>query len=248
MGPSLKRPSALNFEELVLYEDNHLLVVNKPVGVLVQADATGDVTLFELAKAYIKKKYHKPAGVYLGLVHRLDRVTSGVVIFARTSKAASRLSEALRQRKIEKLYLAVVHGEPPEIGFAEDFLDWDRQKRRALLTAQGKRACLRWKRLKSGQGRSLLLLNPLTGRKHQIRAQLAARGYPIVGDFKYGSREKIAGGRGILLHAWQLRLPHPTQKISLLLEAPLPPHWPEHFSPPSGEFGLEKFAFEGNLS
>jgi len=237
----------LNVKELVLYEDNHLLALNKPAGVLVQGDATGDVSLFQLAKAYLKEKYHKPGNVYLGLVHRLDRVTSGVVVLARTSKAASRLSKALREGQVEKFYLAVVHGTPPKRGRAEDFLRWDARKRKAYVSSSGKPATLEWLVLKSSSSQSLLLVKPLTGRKHQIRAQLAARGHPIVGDFKYGSRKKIAGGRGILLHAWHLYLPHPTKKETIFLEAPVPGHWPGIFSPPPGEFASKKFAFGKNL-
>ena len=242
--PTLKKPSDLNVENLLLYEDNHLLVLNKPGGVLVQGDASGDVSLLELAKAYLKKTYRKPGNVYLGLVHRLDRVTSGVVVFARTSKAASRLSKAFREKKIQKIYLALVHGIPPEKeGTLKDKLGWNSSQRRAFLTPAGKEASLYWQRKSSFQKRALLLLKPLTGRKHQIRIQLAARGHPIVGDFKYGSRQRIAGGRAICLHAWRLMLPHPTKKEILLLEAPLPDYWLEIFPPLAGNFFPKRFAF-----
>ncbi len=245
--PFLKKPSALNIRKLILYEDNHLLAINKPAGLLVQKDITGDTSLLEFAKAYLKEKYHKPGNVYLGLVHRLDRVTSGIVVLARTSKAASRLSAALKERRIEKYYLALVHGIPMEEGKAEDLLRWDEKAKRALVSSSGKLAVLEWKTLKSWGSKSLLLIKPSTGRKHQIRAQLAVRGYPIVGDFKYGSRQRIAAGRGILLHAWRLFLPHPTKKEIIFLEAPLPGHWPRKFFPTAGEFTTKKFAFPKNL-
>ncbi len=220
----------MNVRNLVLYEDNHLLVLNKPGGVLVQGDRTGDETLLQAAKQYIKEKYQKPGNVFLGLVHRLDRVTSGVVVLARTSKAAARLSDAFRERKVRKSYLAVVHGTPREKeGLLEDQLSWDEKKRRAFVHRSGKPARLRYRVLKSAGDKSLLLVVPETGRKHQIRAQLARAGHPIVGDLKYGSPKKIADGRAILLHAWRLDLPHPTRREEMTFEAPLPPYWPRKF-------------------
>ncbi len=220
----------MNVRNLVLYEDNHLLVLNKPGGVLVQGDRTGDETLLQGVKQYIKEKYQKPGNVFLGLVHRLDRVTSGVVVLARTSKAAARLSDAFRERKVRKSYLAVVHGIPREKeGLLEDPLSWDEKKRRAFVHRSGKPARLHYRVLKSAGDKSLLLVVPETGRKHQIRAQLARAGHPIVGDLKYGSKERIADGRAILLHAWRLDLPHPTRREEMTFEAPLPPYWPRKF-------------------
>ncbi len=244
----MKRPLALNVEKLLLYEDNHLLVLNKPGGLLVQADRTGDPTLLEAAKAYLKEKYHKPGRVYLGLVHRLDRVTSGVIIFAKTSKAARRLSQAFREGQVQKYYLAVVEGGPPPEKTLEDYLAWDPVRRKAYLSPEGKKALLTWRLLKKGRKESLLLVEPGTGRKHQIRAQLAAHGFPIVGDLKYGSPRKIAAGRAILLHAWRIRLSHPTKKEILVFEAPLPPYWPGNFHPDEGKNSPNIFAHRANLS
>ncbi len=247
MGPSLKRPSGLNVKELVLYEDNHLLVLNKPGGVLVQKDYTGDESLLEAAKLYLKEKYQKPGNVYLGLVHRLDRVTSGVIIFARTSKAARRLSEAFREGKVEKFYLALVEGIPKARGQLKGLLAWDSKRKKAYLDPSGKPAELSWLLFKRGKDRALLLINPKTGRKHQIRAQLAAAGHPIVGDIKYGSRHRIFGGRAILLHAWLLKVPHPTKKEFFSFKAPLPSYWPGKFYPNEGNFSPDEFAFENIL-
>ena len=244
----MKRPSALNVEKLLLYEDNHLLVLNKPGGLLVQADRTGDPTLLEAAKAYLKEKYHKPGRVYLGLVHRLDRVTSGVIIFAKTSKAARRLSQAFREGQVQKYYLAVVEGGPPPEKTLEDYLAWDPVRKKAYLSPEGKKANLTWRLLKKGRKESLLLVEPGTGRKHQIRAQLAAHGFPIVGDLKYGSPRKIAAGRAILLHAWRIRLSHPTKKEIFVFEAPLPPYWPGKFHPDKGKNSPNIFAYQADLS
>ena len=227
----MRRPSGLNVKDLLLYEDNHLLVLTKPGGVLVQGDATGDETLLALAKAYLKEKYQKPGNVYLGLVHRLDRVTSGVLVFARTSKAAGRLSQAFREGRIEKLYLALVEGHPPQRGRLEDRLSWDHRRRKAYLSPAGKKAILELEAVKREERLSLLLVRPKTGRKHQIRAQLAAAGFPILGDLKYGSRKKVAQGRAILLHAYSLTLPHPVRREKMTFKAPPPPYWPPELWP-----------------
>lgn len=223
-----KKPKDLKIDRLILYEDNHLLVLNKPGGLLVQGDRTGDETLLTAAKNYLKEKYQKPGRVFLALVHRLDRVTSGVVVFARTSKAASRLALAFRERKVKKFYLAVVHGHPPPNETLEGKILFDKKSRRAYLHRDGKPARLSYQMLKKHGGYSLLLVQPETGRKHQIRVQLAAKGYPIVGDLKYGSHERVASGRAILLHAWQILLPHPTLRKEILFSAPLPKYWPSY--------------------
>lgn len=225
--------------ELILYEDNHLLVLNKPGGLLTQGDRTGDPTLLSWAKEYLKVKYKKPGRVFLGLVHRLDRVTSGVVILARTSKAAARLSAAFRERRVKKGYLALVHGAvSPAQGFFEDSIAWKAAQRKAFLDPRGRQARLYFQVLEKRKSESLLFLAPESGRKHQIRVQLAARGHPIVGDWKYGSRRKIREGRAILLHAWWIDFPHPTRKERLHLWAPLPYYWPHNLKlkPPTFEF------------
>lgn len=223
----MKRPFSLE----VLYEDNHLLVVNKPGGILVQGDRSGDPTLLEKAKLYLKEKYEKPGNVYLGLVQRLDRVTSGVIVFARTSKAAARLSQAFRERRVHKTYLAVVHGVPSRSeAELRHYLVWNEKRRqtRALKIHRhgAKEAQLHYRVLKTLKGRALLEIKPLTGRKHQIRAQLAALGYPVVGDLKYGSPERVNRGRALLLHALKITLPHPTRREEMTFEAPLPDYWP----------------------
>ena len=212
----------------VLYLDNHLLVVDKPAGRLVQGDATGDPNLVTEAKAYLKDRFDKPGNVFVGLVHRLDRPTSGVVVLARTSKAAGRLSDQFRRRTTDKRYLAVLDGVLDPEGQAIDGLQKaDGSVRIVDLGDPGaQRAALRWRTLAVEGGRSLVDVHLETGRKHQIRAQLAARGAPVLGDFRYGSpREPFAEGRGIALHAWRLGLEHPTQREPRMFEAPPPPSW-----------------------
>lgn len=219
----------------VLYEDNHLLVVNKPAGALTQGDRTGDDSLTEAGKAYLKEKYHKPGAVYLTPAHRLDRPTSGVLCFARTDKAASRLAAQFRERrKICKIYLAVTAGRP---GAASGCLrDWlrpggDAQNRSVIFRREvpgAKPAELLYSVLAVKGEQTLLAVKLLTGYKHQIRAQLAAAGAPVLGDVKYcpGARA-LAGGRAVGLHAALLTLEHPTKKEPLTVTAPLPVYFGE---------------------
>lgn len=208
----------------VLYEDNHLLVLNKPVGICTQGAAAGRPSLLMLAKEYIKAKYHKPGNVYLGAVSRLDAPVSGVVVFARTSKAAARLAEQFRQRTVEKTYWAIVTGKPAPRATCDDWLVQDEPRRRMRVgderTAGAQRARLNFRRLKRLGQAWLLEVTLETGRKHQIRAQLAARGLPIVGDRKYGSRELLA--RGIALHGRMLKLSHPTRAETIVFVADPP--------------------------
>lgn len=213
----------------VLYEDNHCLAVNKPAGLLTMGDQTGDPTLLDLAKDYIARKYAKPGAVFLGVVHRLDRPVSGVVLFARTSKAAARLSEQFRARTVEKVYLALVEGSPRQAsGRLIDHIAKDAGKNVSAVvdedSAGDSRECvLDWKRISQHGKFSLLEIHPLTGRSHQIRVQLAHAGWPIVGDAKYGSRTP---GNGILaLHASSLTFQHPTQKTPVTVSAELPAAW-----------------------
>jgi 23S rRNA pseudouridine1911/1915/1917 synthase len=212
----------------VLYEDNHLLVVNKPAGLLTMGDRTGAPTLLELAKAYIKNKYAKPGNVFLGVVHRLDRPVSGVVIFARTSKAAARLSEQFRARTVEKTYVALVDGEvEPCSGTLTHWLVKDRRTNRVSTTPAkhaGAQECrLDYCRLRRVGSRTLLEIMPHTGRSHQIRVQLSAAGWPIAGDAKYGGK----GGweDGIALHARGVTFDHPTRHEPVTVTAPLPAAW-----------------------
>ena len=215
----------------VLYQDRHLLALAKPGGLLVQGDRTRDETLLSLAREYIRRKYGKPGGVYLGLVHRLDRVTSGVVVLARTSRAARRLSEAFREGLVRKAYLAVVEGRfPLEAGVLRHYLRWDEARGRTLVSERPEKdfreAVTGFRVLARRVENTALLLFPETGRKHQLRAQLAFLGHPVVGDRRYGSRRRVAGGRAILLHALALGLEHPVKREFLFLTAPLPDYFP----------------------
>lgn len=222
---SLSRPSSL--VDLIAL-DNHLLVVSKPPGLLTQEDRTGDPDLVSLAKAYLKERFDKPGNVFVGLVHRLDRPTSGVVVLARTSKAASRLSDQFRRRVPTKQYLAVVEGQLADEGEAVDGLisgDGGSVRLVGESAPGSKRAALRWRTLARGNRQSLVEVDLLTGRKHQIRAQLAARGAPVLGDFRYGHPTPFADGHGIALHATRLTIEHPTVREPQTFTAPPPPAW-----------------------
>lgn len=203
-----------------VYEDNHLLVVVKPQGQLTQSDETGDLSLQDECKQYIKEKYQKPGEVYLGLVHRLDRPVGGLVAFARTSKAASRLSEQLRVHHMEREYLAVVEGE--DLPARGDLRDWLLQGEDGLVrvvpegTPGAKEARLRYERLGARDGTALVHLRLETGRKHQIRVQLSHLGHPIRYDMRYGHGER---GRDIALFGAVLRLTHPTLKKEMTFTA-----------------------------
>jgi 23S rRNA pseudouridine1911/1915/1917 synthase len=215
----------------ILHEDNHLLAVAKPANLLVQGDRTGDETLLDLARSYLRDRYHKPGNIYLGLVHRLDRPVTGVVLLARTSKAASRLSRQFREGSVRKIYWAVVQGavRPPaaELGHHLASAADDRGVTRASHEAfAGSRpARLRYHVLIREDDRSLLEIELLTGRRHQIRAQLALAGWPVLGDVKYGARPRPHPG-GIALHARRLVVAHPVGGAELTLTAPLPEGWP----------------------
>jgi len=215
----------------VLYEDNHLLAVNKPAGLLVQGDHSGDRTLLDVAGSYLKHKYDKPGRVYLGLVHRLDRNVSGVVLLATTSKAAGRLSGQFRDGTVDKTYRAVVAGHPPHgegelrswLAAKGDARGVTRAEQQSFAGAR--ESLLRYTVLESEGGWSLVEVKPVTGRRHQIRAQLALEGHPLLGDVKYGSRQRLADHR-IALHALSLTVSHPVGGKSLTLTAPLPEDWP----------------------
>lgn len=194
----------------ILYEDNHLLVVNKPAGQLVQGDQTGRTTLLEEAKVWLKKKYNKPGNVFLGLVHRLDRPASGVVVLARTSKAASRLSEEIRSRRPRKIYWAQVAGEVPAQGRFVDRLERDEFASRVVDAPAGKEARLSYRCLGYADGVSLVEIALETGRHHQIRVQFSHRGHPLLGDRRYGSKRTF-GNQAIALHAREMIIRHPTQ-------------------------------------
>ncbi|GHV23656.1 RNA pseudouridine synthase [Planctomycetales bacterium] len=219
----------------ILYEDNHLLVVNKPAGMLTQGDATGDRSLLDLGKEYLKEKYHKPGAVYLTPAHRLDRPASGAVALARTDKAAARLAEQFRARAtVEKIYLAAVESDRlPSSGEMRDALLIGGNKTTMTNSAArgAKNAALTYEVLAARRGRSLVKIKLLTGYKHQIRAQFAARGAPLAGDFRYapsGAAQPLDNGHAIALHAWRLTLLHPTKREPLTFIAP-PPAWSEEW-------------------
>lgn len=210
----------------ILYEDNHLLVVVKPPHIPVQADESGDRDLLTELKSYIKEKYQKPGAVYLGLVHRLDRPVGGVMVFARTSKAAVRLQKAWQTRAVEKRYLAVCEGSAPDKGTLEHWLETDEQTRmtRVAQEGRGKSACLRYTCAARKDGLSLLDIELLTGRKHQIRVQLNSSGLPIWGDQRYNPQAKK--GQNIALYAYSLAFAHPTKPDENLCFEHLPPGGP----------------------
>ena len=200
----------------VIYEDNHIIVVEKPVNVPSQSDKTGDEDLLTLTKNYIKEKYNKPGDVYLGLVHRLDRPTGGIMVFARTSKAASRLSEEIRNKKIVKKYLCIVDGKLEEKnGTYKDYLYKNEAKNMSRIAKKNeknaKEAILDYKVLAYNEETNLSLVEVLlhTGRHHQIRVQFASRGHSLYGDQKYGTRGK---GKQLCLWAYYLSFVHPVTK------------------------------------
>ncbi|MEJ5364590.1 MAG: RNA pseudouridine synthase [Desulfosoma sp.] len=219
----------------VLYLDNHLLAVYKPAGLLVQGDPTGDPCLLDLAKMWIKERYQKPGNVFVGLVHRLDRPVSGLVLFARTSKAAARLSALFREKHLEKIYLAVVEGCPEKESDTLIHGLIRRETGGVVVQHEGapgtQRAVLHYRTLGVSGGRSLLAVRLETGRKHQIRAQLAHVGCPIVGDVRYGASEALEH-RAVALHSWIMRLQHPTRKDPLEIICPIPVSWPWPFQNP----------------
>ena len=253
----------------VLFEDNHLLVVNKPAGLATMGVSEDEPSLWRVCREYIRRKYQKPGNVYLGVVSRVDRLVTGVVVFARTSKAASRLAEQFREGTVEKIYWALLERPPsPVAGCCEDWV-WKNELRQRMEVVrkaregssgpqdspvQGQFAQLSYQTLASDQGTTLVEVQLETGRKHQIRLQLGSRGWPVVGDQKYGAKtalkmgdnrgrsnsvqssdavsvRRIAaeGGRAnaesIALHARRLRLQHPVRKELLEFVAPLPAAW-----------------------
>lgn len=210
----------------ILYEDNHLIAVNKPAGLLVQGDKTGDETLADVVKEYIKTTYNKPGEVFLGVIHRLDRPVSGVCLFARTSKALERMNEKFRERDLEKTYIALVKQRPHnDSGKLVHWLvkDHDSNKSKAKLkeVPNSKRAELDYEMIGEISGYCKLKVKPLTGRPHQIRVQLATAIAPIVGDVKYGYKDVTQDG-SICLHSYELAFSHPVKKEPLRITAPLP--------------------------
>lgn len=221
----------------ILYQDNHLLVVQKPVGLLSQEDASGDQDLIRVCKAWRIDKEQKSGNAFVGLIHRLDRNVEGVMVLAKTSKAASRLSEQIRTRTVKKEYLAWVHGTPLPQGTLEGLIEKDIKTNRSSGKDGGgekaKLARLHYKRLFVDQDKSLVSIELVTGRSHQIRVQLAESGHPLVGDTKYGaprssaqraSRKPAHGSLALL--AWRFECDHPTQGHRLVFQAMMPNRHP----------------------
>lgn len=224
----------------VVYEDNHIIIVYKESGEIVQGDKTGDEPLAETVKQYIKEKYAKPGSVFLGVVHRLDRPVAGLVVFARTSKALTRLNKMFRDGEVHKTYWAIVESEKLKVKSEKLKVDgwhtlenWlvrnERQNKSYAYdheVAQGKRAVLRYRQIGQSERYTLLEVNLMTGRHHQIRCQLAAAGLPIRGDLKYGARRSNPDG-SISLLARRIELVHPVSKERIVVESPLPadPLW-----------------------
>ena len=222
----------------ILVEDGPLLAVNKPAGLLSQGAPRGVFCLPDYVKAYLKQKYEKSGNVYLGVIHRLDRPVTGVVVFSRNSKAAARLAEMFRERTVTKTYLAILEQAPPQAqGTLVDFMRKIPEQARSVIepgeTAEAKRAELSYQTLGRFGPFTVVAVQPRTGRMHQIRLQFASRGCPIVGDQLYGARQTLAltplrsdYTERIALHAWKLQLKHPIRYDDLELTAPLPTDWP----------------------
>ena len=208
----------------VIYEDNHLIVVEKPINIPTQEDNTKDKDLLTILKKYIKEKYNKPGNVYLGLVHRLDRPVGGIMVFARTSKAASRLSEQVRNKTFKKTYNAVVIGNIENTGKLKDNLLKDEKRNIVKVDKNGKEAILNFKKLNYKNNMSLVEINLETGRSHQIRVQMANHGYPLFGDQKYNKTAKV--GEQIALFAKKIEFIHPTTNELLTFELDLPNRYP----------------------
>lgn len=209
-----------------VYEDNHIIVVDKKVGEIVQGDKTGDTPLSDEIKKYLKEKYNKPGNVFCGVVHRIDRPVSGLVIFAKTSKALERLNKMLRDGEFHKTYWALVEGNPAlEEATLENYLKSNGRINKTFVSSpsdpEAKKCILKYRTIAHGERYTLLEINLLTGRKHQIRAQLSAIGHPIKGDLKYGARRSNPDG-GISLQAHRIEFIHPVSKEPIVLELPNP--------------------------
>ncbi|MCX8042902.1 MAG: RluA family pseudouridine synthase [Desulfobacterota bacterium] len=228
----------------VLFADNHVLVINKQAGILAQPDITGKPDILSLAKRFIKATCHKPGGVYLGLVHRLDRQASGVMVLARTSKAASRLSACFRQHAAVKKYMVIVEGRCSGSGTFSDYIvKHGRTVSIVPGTHQGARyATLNWHAVASCGDLTLMSVELITGRPHQIRIQCAHRGLPLLGDRRYGS-SRVFGEEAIALHCYMLGIPHPISRTFQVWTAPPPAYWRGYFDDAIN--GLIKAAHQG---
>jgi 23S rRNA pseudouridine1911/1915/1917 synthase len=216
-----------NMKIKVLYEDNHLIAVEKPAGVLTQGDETGDVSLMDEVKKYLKEKYKKPGNVFLGLLHRLDRPVSGIILFAKTSKGASRLSEQFRARTVGKIYHAVIEGRPKkDAAILKNFIVKDEKNKKAVLAKkeEGQEAQLFYELVDSNGEHSLLKIKPETGRFHQIRFQLSFAGHPILGDLKYGAKFPLSD-KSVALSATSLFFETATTKEKKEISIHFPELW-----------------------
>lgn len=211
----------------VVYEDNHIIIVNKTASEIVQGDKTGDIPLSETVKQYLKEKYQKPGNVFVGVTHRLDRPVSGLVLFAKTSKALSRLNEMFKRGEVQKTYWAVVKNRPPqEEGTLNHWLLRNEKQNKSYAYDKekpgSKHAILNYRLIAASDNYFLLEVDLKTGRHHQIRCQLAKMGCPIKGDLKYGFARSNPDG-SICLHARRIAFVHPVSKENIIVEAPLPP-------------------------
>jgi len=225
----------------VVYEDNHIIIINKASGEIVQGDKSGDTPLADLVKDYIKRKYNKPGNVFLGVVHRLDRPVSGLVVFARTSKALTRLNDMFRNGDIHKTYWAITRNRPPEEeATLTHWITRNTQQNKSYAADRekpnSKKAMLRYRLIGCTDNYHLLEVQLMTGRHHQIRCQLAHIGCPIKGDLKYGAQRSNPDG-SICLHARRVEFVHPVTKQTIVAEAPLPtlPPW-NAFSPNTNDY------------
>lgn len=209
----------------IIYEDNHLLIVEKPANIPVQEDSSKDIDMITILKKYRKEKENKPSEAYIGLVHRLDRPVGGIMVFAKTSKAASRLSNQIRENKFHKTYLAVVEGTLPKKQLLEDYLLKDNKTNitKVVTKEKGKYSCLEYEVLQEKNNLSLIKINLITGRSHQIRVQFSNRNHPLIGDSKYGNnKNKI----DIALFAQSISFIHPTTKENLTYSLNMPNKYP----------------------
>ena len=208
----------------ILYEDNHLLIVEKPINIPVQADSSNDIDFLTMLKNFIKKRDNKPGNVYLGLLHRLDRPVGGVMVFAKTSKCASRISEQIRNRTFKKTYYAIVEGKIEKSGIYKDKLLKDTKTNTVKINPNGKEAILNYELVDYKNNLSLVKINLETGRSHQIRVQFSSRGHALYGDQKYNKSAKV--GEQIALFSNSVTFNHPIKKERLTFEINLPKKYP----------------------
>ncbi len=212
----------------IIYIDNHLLVVRKPAGVLAQGDKTGDPTILEQGRMFLKERFNKPGNVFLGLVHRLDRPVSGVMVLARTSKAAGRLTTQFRTRDVDKHYWALVQGKVQESGLMIDRISRHGPTSHIARNGEGQEAELFYHRLGWKDGTSWVEIDLHTGRHHQILVQFAHRGHPVLGDFRYGSKRGFPE-RSLALHAYKITIEHPVHKEPMTFTSDPEHYWPQAF-------------------